>query len=456
MARRYGWMIALTREDSICSLGITALGFDSPTHLYNSGTLCEGMYTETKEAGARSEAAVDKFVPGEYQALLVAPLDRATFEPDVVVRLREPGPGDAADAGGALEARRPARVVVPGPDRLRRHHRDDDADGRAPGDPPLLGRPDLRPDPGPRDGLRDPVGADAGDRRGARGHARGRHPLPDHAVHGVRGQAAPEVHGGEPALGRGARQGRRTRAATAWWPPTSARFADRVPVYPIVASFAGTLDGLSHRGVLHQSVQGHQGDAELLRALPAGRGARLQRPRQGGGGLRLPRQVLGLRRARPSRAHVLQEDKGAARAAWRCPTPTRTRGCRGSSSSARRWSKAKLPTAIGAVAVGPWTIAMLLRNPEMMLLDTFEDPQFIHDLMRFATDFCKRWGDAIVKTKIGLSLLRAHRLHQPDLPGQLPGVHRAVPQGAGGPLQGQEGRASRPTSAGPPTRSTRT
>jgi len=44
--------------------------------------------------------------------------------------------------------------------------------------------------------------------------------------------------------------------------------------------------------------------------------------------------------------------------------------------------KAAPPAAMGAVAVGPWTIAMLLRNPEMMLLDTFEDPQFIHDLMR--------------------------------------------------------------------------
>ena len=65
--------------------------------------------------------------------------------------------------------------------------------------------------------------------------------------------------------------------------------------------------------------------------------------------------------------------------------------------------KAKPPSAIGAVAVGPWTIAMLLRNPETMLLDTFEDPQFIHDLMRVTTDFCKTWGDAIVKTGIGLS-----------------------------------------------------
>src|SRR5215468_6223766 len=61
MARRYGWMIALTRDDHICSLGITAIGFDKPLPIYNVGTLCEGMYTETKEAGQRSEAAIDKF-----------------------------------------------------------------------------------------------------------------------------------------------------------------------------------------------------------------------------------------------------------------------------------------------------------------------------------------------------------------------------------------------------------
>src|ERR1043166_3725645 len=84
MARRYGWTIALQREDHICSLGIAALGFEKPTHLHDSGTLCEGMYTETKEAGQRSEAAVDSFTPGEYATLLVAPLDRATFEPHLV------------------------------------------------------------------------------------------------------------------------------------------------------------------------------------------------------------------------------------------------------------------------------------------------------------------------------------------------------------------------------------
>src|SRR5260370_7821536 len=84
MSRRYGWMIALTREDHICSLGIAALGFEKPTHLHNSGTLCEGMYTETKEAGQRSETAIDRFKEGEDGALLLAPLDRPTFPPHLV------------------------------------------------------------------------------------------------------------------------------------------------------------------------------------------------------------------------------------------------------------------------------------------------------------------------------------------------------------------------------------
>ena len=143
-------------------------------------------------------------------------------------------------------------------------------------------------------------------------------------------------------------------------------------------------------------------------------------------------------------------DRGAT--CWRTrPSLRQARDAR----SLRDGAAARLPRAVrgareGSAARGhrrrrggPWTIAMLLRNPEMMLLDTFEDPQFIHDLMRLTTDFCKRWGDAIAKTKIGLSLLRAHGLHQPDLAGQLPRVHRALPQGAGGLLQGQEGRASR-------------
>ncbi len=71
------------------------------------------------------------------------------------------------------------------------------------------------------------------------------------------------------------------------------------------------------------------------------------------------------------------------------PDPYKTARLPGFLEQCEALVKAKPPAAIGAVAVGPWTIAMLLRNPETMLLDTFEDPQFIHDVMRVATDFCK-------------------------------------------------------------------
>jgi uroporphyrinogen decarboxylase len=100
--------------------------------------------------------------------------------------------------------------------------------------------------------------------------------------------------------------------------------------------------------------------------------------------------------------HVLAEDKsGLARLVL--PDPYATARLPGFLEQCAALVQAKLPAATGAVAVGPWTIAMLLRNPETMLLDTFEDPQFIHDLMRVTTDFCILWGDAIAKTGIGLS-----------------------------------------------------
>ena len=46
---------------------------------------------------------------------------------------------------------------------------------------------------------------------------------------------------------------------------------------------------------------------------------------------------------------------------------------------------------------------MLMRNPELFCLDTIDDPAFVHDLMRFATEYAKRVGDAVLSTKIGLS-----------------------------------------------------
>ena len=84
-ARRYGWGLAVGREDLSCPLAHVAFGFSPSLPFYEAGNLCVEMYTRDAEAGARSEAAVPRFPLGGRGLLLVAPLGRAAYEPEVVV-----------------------------------------------------------------------------------------------------------------------------------------------------------------------------------------------------------------------------------------------------------------------------------------------------------------------------------------------------------------------------------
>jgi MtaA/CmuA family methyltransferase len=400
MARRYGWMIALTRDDQICSLGMAAVGFEKPTHLHSSGTLCEGMYTETKEAGRRSEAAVDRFHAGQYHALLVAPLDRATFEPHLVCVYANPAQvmrlvqASLWKRGGKLTSGFGGRVVCA----------DIIATTMRTGEPQV-----ILPCSGDRifgqtqdhemaftipwDRMEEIV-------EGLRGtHAGGiRYPITQFMEYEAklppRYMEANRVwdaeRGGTPYSGR-------DRVVAAY----KRSFADRVPTYPIVASFAGTLDGLSIEeycaipskavtAMLHY-YERYQPDVVLAYNDLA------KEAEAFGCRVKYSDYVV------PSiDTHILAEDKGAL-GTLAMPDPYRTARLPGFLEQCEALVQAKLPTATGAVAVGPWTIAMLLRNPEVMLLDTFEDPAFIHALMRVTTDFSKAWGDAIVKTGIGLS-----------------------------------------------------
>jgi uncharacterized protein (DUF169 family) len=85
MARRYGWVVALAEEDLSCPLTAVVFGFRKLSQFYLNGEACAGMYTETKEAGVRSEELVEKYKFGEYMYILLAPLHRTAFEPEVVI-----------------------------------------------------------------------------------------------------------------------------------------------------------------------------------------------------------------------------------------------------------------------------------------------------------------------------------------------------------------------------------
>ena len=177
-------------------------------------------------------------------------------------------------------------------------------------------------------------------------------------------------------------------------------FGDSVPAYPIAGSFAGCLDGLSIEEYCTNPTKAitamvnyyerYEPDVVLAYNDLA------KEAEAFGCKVKYSDYVV------PSiEGHVLEDKANLAK--LKMPDPYATARLPGFLEQCAALVKANPPAAQGAVAVGPWTIAMLLRNPEMMLLDTFEDPQFIHDLMRVTTDFCKAWGDAIVKTKIGLS-----------------------------------------------------
>jgi MtaA/CmuA family methyltransferase len=400
MARRYGWTIALTRDDSICSLGIAALGFEKPTHLHASGTLCEGMYTETKEAGQRSEAAVDRFGQGEYHALLVAPLDRAAFEPDLVIVYANPaqvmrltqaalwkrGGKLTSSFGGRIDCSemivttmrtdRPQVILPCSGDRIFGQTQDHEMAFTI----PWAQMEEIV------EGLR---GTHAGGIRSPITQFLDYEPkLPPKYLEANR------VWDSEKGK---AQYTPRDRVVAAY----KRSFADRVPTYPIVASFAGTLDGLSieeyctnvPRAItaMLNYFERYQPDVVLAYNDLA------KEAEAFGCRVKYSDYVV------PSiDTHVLAEDK-ARLATIAMPDPYATARLPGFLEQCEALVKAKLPTATGAVAVGPWTIAMLMRNPEVMLLDTFEDPAFIHDLMRVTTDFCKAWGEAIAKTGIGLS-----------------------------------------------------
>jgi len=85
MARRYGWMIALGREDSSCVLGAMALGLEKRLPHYTEGNLCIDLYTQNLEAGRLSEESIPRLPEGEYVGVVVAPLHRAAFDPDSVI-----------------------------------------------------------------------------------------------------------------------------------------------------------------------------------------------------------------------------------------------------------------------------------------------------------------------------------------------------------------------------------
>ncbi len=402
MSRRYGWSLCLTREDSICSLGITALGFDKELKIYTEGNLCEGMYTETAEAGARSEAAVDKFPYHAYAGFVVAPLHRMNFEPDLVCLYANPaqvmrlvqgalwhrGGKLTSSFGGRIDCSeiivttmktQECQVILPcSGDRIFGQTQDHEMAFTMP-----AGRvPEVL--------------------EGLRGTHKGgiRYPITQFMQYdpGMPPKYLEVNKLWDAKAGRASYTGRE-RVVAAY----KRTFADAVPTYPIIAAYAGVQDGCNiqeycsdaKRAIKAQVNNWEKTKQDVVLAYTD-----LAKEAEATGC-----QVKWSDTIVPSiSAHVLAGDQKGRLAKLNIPNvkadgrlPMFLELCEGIVA-------ADLPTAKGAVVTGPWTVAMLMRGPEELLLDTVDDPPFVHDLMRFCTEYITRFGEAVAATKIGLSL----------------------------------------------------
>src|SRR5438270_13287477 len=73
MGRRYGWTVAIGKEDLNCVLTKTDYGIEKQMPYYTEGNCACGINTETNESGAVTEAETDKFQYGEYEHIVLAP-----------------------------------------------------------------------------------------------------------------------------------------------------------------------------------------------------------------------------------------------------------------------------------------------------------------------------------------------------------------------------------------------
>lgn len=71
-------------------------------------------------------------------------------------------------------------------------------------------------------------------------------------------------------------------------------------------------------------------------------------------------------------------------------------------------AEVKKTAAVGLGHSGPWNLAMHLRGAENLLLDTIDDPEFVHELMRFTTEVVQTFSNALIDAGLTPSIGEAY------------------------------------------------
>ena len=85
LVRKYGWELILTKEDISCPTGLVVLGFvDMIDSMLKGEEKVTPLNQDPKARGKRMKE-LTRFPPKQYEAMVLAPIHRARFEPDSIV-----------------------------------------------------------------------------------------------------------------------------------------------------------------------------------------------------------------------------------------------------------------------------------------------------------------------------------------------------------------------------------
>lgn len=111
LCRRFGWTLGFYKDDQSCSVSQVCLGYCEEPDFVKDGSLCKPLYNGNDEAAALTQAMTPKMPAADTHCIVLCPLDKCEFEPDVIlvygsgaqiIRLVQ---GSLYKCGGAVESR---------------------------------------------------------------------------------------------------------------------------------------------------------------------------------------------------------------------------------------------------------------------------------------------------------------------------------------------------------------
>lgn len=181
-------------------------------------------------------------------------------------------------------------------------------------------------------------------------------------------------------------------------------YADRVPIYPITGRFNARISGITMREFLTEPAKMAQAilnyhemfNPDICLVI----GDLLYEVEAMGTEVEFPEDSLC-----KEKSHLLEDKTNLAK--LEVPDPKKDGRLPDFLEVCQRVSSVVKDSNVSGIACGPWQIAILLRGAEQLIRDTFSDPDFVHELMKFTSQVAERFIMAQREVGIGPSFSEA-------------------------------------------------